>query len=183
VAGTRKENSVTSRFIIQASIVFTLACLSAPIAAAGGWAPPGQAGSFDGRSPDTKDAALAAHRQGRILSATKIVAAWPPINAIGYDGRSPDTKDAALAAHQNRGTEITAGSTQPLVAGSFDGRSPDTKDAAYAAHNPAATIVIASGGGFDWTDAGIGAAAGFGLAVMLAAGFALTRKDTSIAAS
>jgi hypothetical protein len=183
VAGTRKEISVTSRVIIQAGIVFTLACLSAPVAAAGGWAPPGQAGSFDGRSPDTKDAALAAHRQGRILSATTIVSARPPLNAVGYDGRSPDTKDAALAAHQGRGTEITVGSTQQQVAGSLDGRSPDTKDAAYAAHNSAATIVIASGGGFDWTDAGIGAAAGFGLAVMLAAGLAVARKDTSVAAS
>jgi len=215
---------VTSRFIIKAGIVLTLACLSAPIAAAGGWAPPGQAGSFDGRSldtkdaalaahhgsrvlsltrvvsvrpplngtgydgrsPDTRDAALAAHLGGRVLSASKVVTSWPPRNATGYDGRSPDTKDAALAAHQNgSGTyDVATGYASPPRNGvAFDGRSQDTKDAALAAHNPGATVVIASAGGFDWTDAGIGAAAGFGLAVMLAAGLTLTRKETTVAAS
>jgi hypothetical protein len=236
---------VTSRFIIKAGIVLTLACLSAPIAAASGWAPPGQAGSFDGRSPDTKDAALAAHRGSRVLSASKVVTSWPPVNGNGYDGRSPDTKDAALAAHrggrvlsaskvvtlwpplnatgydgrspdtkdaalaaQRNGSpkyDVAIGYASPPLnatacliarpggacytgskshpAGTFDGRSQDTKDAALAAHNPAATVVIASAGGFDWTDAGIGAAAGFGLAVMLAVGLTLTRKESTVAAS
>lgn len=215
---------MTSRFIINAGIVLTLACLSAPIAAASGWAPPGQAGSFDGRSPDTKDAALAAHHGSRVLSSSKVVSVRPTLNGTGFDGRSPDTRDAAYAAHHTSRTPAittTSSATRPGAATVLDGRSPDTKDAALAAHrngsgtynvaigyasppldgtgfdgrsqdtkdaalaghNPATTVVVASAGGFDWTDAGIGAAAGFGLAVMLAAGLTLTRKESTVAAS
>jgi len=43
-----------------------------------------------------------------------------------------------------------------------DGRSP---------------VIVLTAGGFDWTDAGIGAAAGFGLATIAAAALALTRKS------
>jgi hypothetical protein len=215
---------VTTRFIIRAGIVLTLACLGAPIAAAGGWAPPGQAGGFDGRSPDTKDAAMAAHHGSRVLSASGVASTRPTLNGTGFDGRSPDTKDAALAAHQGSRTPAiattspatrsgaatpldgrspdtrdaalaahgnstgtynvaTGYASPPLTGAGFDGRSQDTKDAALAAHNPAATVVIATADGFDWTDAGIGAAAGFGLALMLAAGLTLTRKETTVAAS
>jgi hypothetical protein len=137
---------VTTRFITLAGIVIGLACLSAPFATAG-WAPPGVAGSFDGRSPDTKDAALVAHRLNRVPSIAEVVSARPPLNGIGYDGRSPDTKDAGLAAHQgSRATYgVAVGYASPPPDGTtFDGRSPDTRDAAYAAHHNSPTAAIAS---------------------------------------
>jgi hypothetical protein len=90
------------------------------------------AGTLDGRSPDTKDAADLAH----------------------LDGRSPDTIDAARQAHE----------TPPAT----DLRSPDTRDAAAAGHSVTTTSAVVGDGGFDWTDAGIGAAGGFGVALLLA---------------
>ncbi len=96
------------------------------------------------------------------------------------DGRSPDTKDAATLAHfDGRSPDtvdaaITAHETQPVV----DLRSPDTRDAAVVAHRvPSPTIVIATNTGFDWTDAGIGAAGGFAVALLLAGTLALARND------
>ncbi len=81
-----------------------------------------------------------------------------------FDGRSPDTVDAGLRAHE----------TQANV----DLRTPDTRDAAVAAHStPAPTIVVATSSGFDWTDAGIGAAGGFAIAILLAGGSVLLRSD------
>jgi hypothetical protein len=56
---------------------------------------------LDGRSPDTKDAAAAAHRISHGAIAAKTVSGWPPVNGAGWDGRSPDTKDAAGAAHSS----------------------------------------------------------------------------------
>jgi hypothetical protein len=70
----------------------------------------------DGRSPDTKDAGLAAQQQ-----------ALAPV-----DGRSPDTLDAAQTAQ--------AGLLVPA-----DGRSPDTIDAAVRAHTPVVTITLSPG--------------------------------------
>jgi hypothetical protein len=98
--------------------------------------------AFDGRSPDTKDAADAA--------------------SVIRDGRSPDTRDAADAASVIR-----------------DGRSPDTRDAALAAHLGVAPAVMVVRGSFDWTDAGIGAAAGFGLALVAGAAIALANPRRS----
>lgn len=96
------------------------------------------------------------------------------------DGRSPDTKDAATLAHfDGRSSDtvdaaITAHEPQPTR----DLRSPDTRDAAVVAHSvPAPTIVVATNAGFDWTDAGIGAAGGFAVALLLAGMLALTRSD------
>jgi hypothetical protein len=134
--------------------------------------PPLQGARFDGRSPDTKDAAYAAHHTNARAYNVAVGYASPP-DGTTFDGRSPDTKDAAYAAHAKRATSSsTSGS-----AGAFDGRSPDTKDAAASAHSTPAPLIITSATGFDSTDAGIGAAAGFGLAALLAAavGFAKTR--------
>lgn len=56
--------------------------------------------------------------------------------------------------------------------------SPD--DRAFTRSNPSVarpTLILATGGGFDWRDAGIGAASGFGIAlVLLGAGLAFTRR-------
>ena len=63
----------------------------------------------------------------------------------------------------------------PLQAAHYDGRSPDTKDAAAATHAAPAPVIVVGSTSFDWTDAGIGATAGFGLALIAASALALTR--------
>ena len=69
-------------------------------------APAALATPRDGRSPDTRDAALTAQQH----------------LAAPADGRSPDTRDAALAAQQP--------SSNALLTTPVDRRSPDTIDAA-----------------------------------------------------
>jgi hypothetical protein len=44
-------------------------------------------------------------------------------------------------------------------------------------------VIIVGANGFYWTDAGIGAAAGFGLAVIAASGLALTRNRRTLHAA
>jgi hypothetical protein len=108
---------------------------------------------------------------------------WAPRVANQFDGRSPDTRDAALRAHDDRfkSSSLAPSALMASQAPSLiDGRSPDTKDAAYAASNPPATVVLATAAGFDWTDAGVGAAAGFGIATIAAAGLALTRSRRTL---
>ena len=120
----------------------------------------------DGRSPDTKDAAYLAHLDGRspdTIDAAAQAHATPP---VVVDGRSPDTRDAATQAH----------ATPTFVA---DGRSPDTRDAAITAHTTSApSIVVVGSGGFDWTDAGIGAAGGFAIALLLGGMFLLLHRGS-----
>ena len=67
---------------------------------------------------------------------------------------SADTIDAAAQAHAAYTSVV-------------DLSSPETRDAAAAVHaTPAALIVVVGTGGFDWTDAGIGAAGGFAVAIL-----------------
>ena len=102
------------------------------------------------------------------------------------DLRSPDTLDQADA------TAIKAHRAQP----GLDLRSPDARDAASAAHSGLASanaldpavatavqrseapqvIVVASRSTFDWTDAGLGAAGGFAIALLLGGTVALTQR-------
>lgn len=148
---------MTTRTIAGIATLLAIACLAAPVALADPPGPPPlQAKGYDGRSPDTKDAALAAHRQSRALFATKVVSTWPPLNGTGYDGRSQDTKDAAAAVHSNGAS----------VAASLDGRSPDTKDAAHAAHQ-SSNELGSPGASFAWGEFGIGAASAVGLILLL----------------
>jgi hypothetical protein len=120
---------------------------------------------IDGRSPDTKDAAQAAHASsvtpsgngGRILDGrsrdTRDAAQAAQASLLApVDGRSPDTSDAAQAAQANLLTPM-------------DGRSPDTRDAAFLAHAPVVTVVESAG--FQWGDFGIGIAAAVGLMLVL----------------
>ncbi len=118
-------------------ITHRIGLLTATVALAAFLPPLATAGGVDGRSPDTKDAAALVHAQTVALS----------------DGRSPDTRDAAAIAH----------ATQPAV----DGRSPDTRDAAIVAHTaPVPSVIVVGNGGFNWTDAGIGAAGGVAIALL-----------------
>ncbi len=128
-------------------ITHRIGLLTATVALTTFLAPLATAGVVDGRSPDTKDAASLAHAQ----------------NVTPSDGRSPDTKDAAAIAH----------APQPTL----DLRSPDTRDAAIAAHAaPAApSVIVVGSSGFNWTDAGIGAAGGFAIALLSAGALMLLR--------
>jgi hypothetical protein len=103
----------------------------------------------DLRSPDTRDAAAASERQ----------AVAPPSSIATPDGkgnqdlRMPDTRDAAGGAVP----------TERPVEPRQDLRSPDARDAARdlpPVHVPAPVVEIREvpSGGFDWGDAGIGAA-------------------------
>ena len=105
-------------------------------------APAALAAPRDGRSPDTRDAALTAQQH----------------LAAPADRRSPDTRDAALAAHQP--------SSNALLTTPVDRRSPDTIDAALNAQAPNATVIHTPG--FQWRDFGIGAAAAFSAMLILA---------------
>ncbi len=110
----------------------------------------------DLRSPDTRDAA-----DGRIVTS------------VSTDLRSPDTRDAA----NGRSVEMP-----------IDLRSPDARDAAdgrIVSETPTAVVAVDGPGGFDWIDAGVGAATAFGLSLLAAGLFVLGqqyRKDRLAAA-
>ena len=97
---------------------------------------------FDRRSPDTIDAALAAHPSPAPQGSSSRFG--PP------DGWYPYAASLTKASHN-----------ATLV----DGRSPDTLDAAVQAHAPVVTITLSPG--FDWGDFGIGIAAALGAMLLL----------------
>jgi hypothetical protein len=95
------------------------------------------ANAFAGQSPDARDANAAARSALSIPSV---------------DMRSPDARDASSRA-------VTPASAPVSIA---DGRSPDTRDAAngvrFVSVPPVSVIEHPGSGGFQWGDAGIGAA-------------------------
>ena len=92
---------------------------------------------------------------------TQAVSLTRAATSLPLDGRSPDTRDAADAA-------------QLQVA---DGRSPDTRDAAQAVQ----PIELLTPAGFDWRDAGIGAATTAAMFTLLAGSILLlTRKRNRV---
>jgi hypothetical protein len=79
------------------------------------------------------------------------------------DHRSPDTIDAV--AHG-------AVTTQPVEL-----RSPDTRDAPIVVPSmPRTRVVVRETPAFDWADAGIGAAGGFAIALLLGGVVLLTQR-------
>ena len=157
---------MTRRILITLTGILVVAGAVTPTALADASGPPPlQAAHFDGRSPDTRDAAYAAHH-GRGVTYNVAVGyatplAGPPLNGVGYDGRSPDTRDAASNAHHNPDTKkdtIGATAGPPLNGAGYDGRSTDTQDAATLAHTSSVQVALASSSGFAWGDAAIGAA-------------------------
>jgi len=92
---------VTRRILTALTGILILAGAAASVALADppGGSPPLQARSYDGRSPDTKDAAYTAHHT-RTTYNLATGYATPPDGTL-FDGRSPDTKDAAYAAHHS----------------------------------------------------------------------------------
>ena len=102
----------------------------------------------DLRSPDTRDAAAAAQEQGYqdLRSPDARDAASQPEPRRYSDLRSPDARDAATASTQTAYQDL---------------RSPDARDAGrppVEVPTPVVEIREVPGSGFDWGDAGIGAA-------------------------
>jgi hypothetical protein len=128
-------------------IVTAVVALAAMLAAVA------NAGARDGRSPDAQDAAAIAG------SAQATV-----------DRRSPDTSDAGLKAQQ----------PPPYIAGVTDFpvpplgiRSRRRADAALGDEAGQSVLVEGGSSGFDWADAGIGAAGGFAIAFIVAGALVL----------
>lgn len=153
---------------------------------------------LDGRSPDTRDAAIAAHQGSLALSdgrspdtldaSTSTRPALSPV-AAPTDGSAPDWFERYAAAHPFGAGTASYSATAPdwferyaahhnPTSATLDLRSPDTQDAALAAHaNVTPQVAIESTAGFDWADAGIGAAGGFTLALLLTGGFVFVRHN------
>jgi hypothetical protein len=115
----------------------------------------------DLRSPDAKDAKTEPVTQVAqdLRSPDAKDAKTEPVTQVAQDLRSPDARDAALAAK----TEVAQ-----------DLRSPDARDAGRPeAPTPDTVVEIreAPSAGFDWGDAGIGAA---GILAMLSIAGGLT---------
>jgi hypothetical protein len=113
---------------------------------------------FDGRSPDTRDAAEQAQLSSIVdgRSPDAIDAGYQArLGSLGtlVDGRSPDTLDAAYQARLGSQTTIA------------DGRSPDTVDAGVLARTQ--VVEITSSTGFNWSDFGIGAGVAVGALFIL----------------
>jgi hypothetical protein len=98
--------------------------------------------------------------RGLAIAIAVTVALTPAAALAQQDLRMPDTKDAAAQAEQRQ-----------------DLRMPDTRDWADGRGTDTAPIVefveVSRPSGFDWEDAGLGAAAGVGL-VLIGAGTAMT---------
>jgi hypothetical protein len=101
--------------------------------------------------------------------------------ALGSDLSSPDTQDAAKAGQWGRVSDMLSPDTQEAAkAGQWGSVSdtllPDTQDAANGRGGAGPTIevvTVAAPSSFDWIDAGIGAASGLGVSLVVAGGLIL----------
>lgn len=100
----------------------------------------------------------------RAFLAVLVVSAVAAPTAFASDLRSPDTQDAAKAGQWGRVSDMLL---------------PDTQDAANGRGGAAPTIEVVTvdtPSGFDWIDAGIGAASGLGVSLVAAGGLVLVLK-------
>jgi hypothetical protein len=125
----------------------------------------------DLRSPDTRDAAAAAAGQpGEYMyssdpaSAQARVQGHAPDTQVAQDLRSPDARDAVSTPDtqvtQDLRSPDARDAGRPPVEVAQDLRSPDARDAGrppVQVATPVVEIPEATGNGFDWGDAGIGA--------------------------
>jgi hypothetical protein len=117
-----------------------------------------------------------------ITTAALVAACAAPASAAaqGQDLRSPDTRDAAAAAQAQdyqdlRSPDARDAGRTPETGVAQDLRSPDARDAGRTpveVPTPIVEIREVPGSGFDWGDAGIGAAGMLAL-FSIAAGVAL----------
>ena len=121
-------------------------------------------------SPDTKDAAAQA---GNLDPAIAAAITAHRTSVTRTDMRSPNTKDAAAPSSELDPAIAAAIAAHRASVTAADKRSPDTKDATGVHSAPTTTpqvSVAASNSVFDWTDAAIGAVAGFAIALVLVLG-------------
>lgn len=154
------------RFLQAAMLAAIVAACVGPNAAIGG--------SMPRPAPDAFERYVAAHPYGSGVIDTsqapdvfeRYVKSHGPTPTVVVDGRSPDTRDAPYGTHfqvidgRSPDTVDAARNAQLQV---LDGRSPDTSDAAGAIQ----PVEIVTSRGFNWSDAGIGAATGGGLILLM----------------
>ena len=117
-----------------------------------------------------------------ITTAALVAACAVPATAAaqGQDLRSPDARDAAAAAEEQAYRDLRSPDTRDAARATLtrqylDLRSPDARDAGRTpveGPTPVVEIREVPGSGFDWGDAGIGAAGMLAL-FSIAAGLAL----------
>jgi hypothetical protein len=140
---------------------------------------------LDGRSPDTRDAALAAQvaKYGPVdgwygyvvsLGNSSANASSPVQRIIAQENSRRASRDVAQVAkygpHDGWYSYVLS-LTKATGNAVLDGRSPDTIDAARLAHTQVVEIV--SPGSFDWGDFGVGAGSGIGLIMLFGGGLVL----------
>ena len=116
-----------------------------------------------------------------LTTAVAVLALVAPMTALA--GGSPDDRAVPRGTtfRQSNGTlpddRALPRSTTLTVAPKNVVVSPDDRSFARSVPVGRPTLVRVSNGGFDWTDAGVGAASGFGIALVLAgAGLMLMRR-------
>jgi hypothetical protein len=129
-------------------------------------------------APDAFERYVAAHPYGQGVIDTsqapdiidRYVKSHGSQSTVVLDGRSPDTLDAAyntqfqVSDGRSPDTLDAAQNAQGSQLQILDGRSPDTIDAAQTTQ----PVELVSSSGFDWSDAGIGAASGAGALLLMA---------------
>ena len=118
------------------------------------------------------------HITRSIIIAFAVSVAVTPAAAAQQDLRSPDTRDAAMQAERKQDLRMPDTRDAAMQAErKQDLRLPDTRDWAEGRGPDTAPIVeyveVSKPNGFDWADAGLGAASGIGL-VLIGAGTAMT---------
>ena len=160
------------RFVQAATLAAIVAVCLGPTAALGRPAPR--------PVPDAFERYVAVHPYGRgVIDAgeapdifERYVKSHHALSTVVVDGRSPDTLDAADTAQRQISdgrSPDTLDAAQSVQVQVPDGRSPDTRDATETVQ----PVEIVTSGGFNWSDAGIGAATGGGLILLMGASLVL----------
>ena len=86
-----------------------------------------------------------------------------------------------VVARAAQAATVARSTAQPVIQGEQKNEPPFTRRVTGAAGANTATVVIRSSGGFSWSDAAIGLAAGIGLAAAAAGALTLTHKSPQTA--
>jgi hypothetical protein len=118
-----------------------------------------------------------------ITAAAAVLALVGPSAVLAGNGPDDRAQPRGTTFSQSNGTlpddrALPRSTTSPATSKNVIG-SPDDRSFARSVPIARPTLVQVSNGGFDWADAGIGAATGFGIAlVLVGAGLTLMRRGT-----